>query len=309
MVRNGAPTITIGIPFYNAEATLLDAIRSVFAQTHGNWELILLDDGSTDRSLEIARSVDDPRVRVYSDGQNKRLAARLNEMTRLARSGYMARMDADDLMSPTRLEQQFEVLNARPEVDLVSTGVCSLRDDYEPVGVRCVAPGHSIRPRGLLGGQSGIVHASILGRRDWFVRNPYKESLAKSQDTNLWVRAYSRDDLRVAFLPEPLYYYREDGNVSTPKLLLAYQIGRQTILRDAGARFSLADRASAYLSSSGRSVAVRVLDRLGRMELIRARRHPVALGDVEKQRLVSEIRAIRGLELPLGSPAGMLDGS
>src|SRR5690554_4188978 len=93
------PSVSIGIPFFNAEAYLLDAIKSVFAQTHQNWELILLDDGSTDRSLEIARSIDDPRVRVYSDGQNKHLAARLNEIARLARYEYLARMDADDLMA------------------------------------------------------------------------------------------------------------------------------------------------------------------------------------------------------------------
>ena len=302
MVTSEAPCISIGIPFYNAEATLLDAVRSVFAQTHEDWELILVDDGSTDRSLEIAHSIDDPRVRVYSDGKNKRLATRLNEMRHLVSTDYMARMDADDLMSPTRLARQLEVLVVNPEVDLVSTGVCSLKDDYEPMGVRCVAPGHSIHPRGLLGGHSGIVHASVLGRKAWFERNPYKEDLVISQDTNLWVRAYSRDDLRIAFVPEPMYYYREDGSVSPRKLLLAYQIGRQTILRDAGSRFSLVDRVAAFAASSGRSVAVRVLDRLGRLDVIRARRNPVRLSDIERQHLTSEIAAIRALDLPLRAP-------
>ena len=89
--------ITIGIPFYNAEAYLADAIRSVFAQTYEDWELILIDDGSTDNSLAIARSVDDPRVRVYSDGKNKKLASRLNELTQLATYEFIARMDADDV--------------------------------------------------------------------------------------------------------------------------------------------------------------------------------------------------------------------
>jgi glycosyltransferase involved in cell wall biosynthesis len=73
--------MTIGIPFYNAEAYLGDAIRSIFAQTYHDWELILVDDGSTDRSLEIARAVRDPRVRVISDGQNRRLPYRLNQIT------------------------------------------------------------------------------------------------------------------------------------------------------------------------------------------------------------------------------------
>jgi len=82
--------VTIGLPFYNAEKYLTDAIRAVFAQTHQHWELILIDDGSTDGSLKIAKSVQDPRVRVYSDGKNKKLAARLNEITKLAKYEYIA---------------------------------------------------------------------------------------------------------------------------------------------------------------------------------------------------------------------------
>src|SRR5512136_1054483 len=81
-----APRVTVGIPFYNAGQTLADAVRSVFAQTLTDWELILLDDGSTDRGLEFARSIDDPRVRVVSDGRNLRLAARLNQIAEFARA-------------------------------------------------------------------------------------------------------------------------------------------------------------------------------------------------------------------------------
>lgn len=299
MVMADSPLVTIGIPFYNAEDTLFDAVRSVFAQTHTNWELILLDDGSTDRSLEIARSIDDSRVRVYSDGLNKRLAARLNEMRSLVRSEYMARMDADDLMAPTRIQRQLEAFAASPDIDLVSTGVCSLTDDHEPVGVRYVEARHTIHPRKLLGGHSGIVHASILGRKAWFERNAYSEDLPISQDTNLWVRAYSRGDLRAAFVAEPLYYYREDANVSSRRLLLAYRIGRQTILRDAASGFSFADRAVAFAACTGRTVAVHVLERLGRMDAVRARRNPVLLDESEKQRLTREIAAIRSVDLPL----------
>ena len=106
--------ITIGLPFYNAENYLELAIKSVFAQTYQDWELILMDDGSTDRSLEIAKSINDPRVSVYSDGKNKKLAARLNEIVRLAKYDYLARMDADDLMSTKRIETQMNILKNNP---------------------------------------------------------------------------------------------------------------------------------------------------------------------------------------------------
>ena len=98
--------ITIGIPFYNAEVYLADAIRSIFAQTYQEWELILVDDGSTDSSLEIARSVKDSRVRVIADGVNRRLPYRLNQITAEAKYDLIGRMDADDIISPVRFEKQ-----------------------------------------------------------------------------------------------------------------------------------------------------------------------------------------------------------
>jgi glycosyltransferase involved in cell wall biosynthesis len=295
------PPVSIGIPFYNAENYLLDAIKSVFAQTHENWELILLDDGSTDRSLEIAHSIDDPRVRVHSDGQNKRLAARLNELTRLARYDHLARMDADDLMSPHRVEKQLQLMLRDSDADLVTTGICSLRDDCEPVGFRCVAEDHEISPSRLLIGNSGIVHAAMLGRRQWFLRNAYDESLPQSEDTNLWVRAFAKRDLSVRFLREPLYYYREDGNVSVQKLLLAYRVGRQTILRDAKEQFSYRDRVLAFATTCAKSVAVHALGAVGRLDVIRVRRNSDVLNDAQRERVVREIAAIRAQPLPVKS--------
>lgn len=293
------PAVTIGIPFYNAETTLLDAVRSVFAQTHQDWELILLDDGSTDRSLELARSVRDPRVKVYSDGQNRRLAARLNEMTRLAGHEFLARMDADDLMSPLRLERQLDVLVSRPDIDLVTTGLCSLSNHYEPLGTRCVSSSHFITPDGLLGSKSGIVHAAVTGRRGWFLRNPYNENLSRGEDTNLWVRAFSLEDLKVYFLREPYYYYREDGSVSKDIILAAYRDTRYTILNDAKHHFSIGSRLRALTASAVKSLSVRLLDRMGRLDVIRNRRNSFAICPEEYGRLVREIGDIRSLNLTL----------
>ena len=77
--NTNAPLVSVGLPFYNAANTLALAIRSVIIQTYQNWELLLWDDGSTDESLEIARSFCvDPRIRLYSDGQNRALRAAKN---------------------------------------------------------------------------------------------------------------------------------------------------------------------------------------------------------------------------------------
>ena len=102
--------VTIGLPFYNDRLTLELAIKSIFAQTYKNWELILVDDGSTDGSLNIAKKITDKRVRIISDEKNKGLIFRLNQIASLAKGKYLARMDADDLMQPTRIEKQVEFL-------------------------------------------------------------------------------------------------------------------------------------------------------------------------------------------------------
>ncbi len=293
------PPITIGISFYNAEATILDAVRSVFAQTHQDWELILMDDGSTDRSLELVRSIKDPRVKIYSDGRNRRLAARLNEMAELASHDYMARMDADDLISPNRIERQLEFLIARPEMDLVSTGVCSLTNNNEPLGVRGVSESHVITPRSLLLGSSGIVHASLVGNRAWFLRNRYRENIRTGQDANLWVRGFSRDDLRVGFICDPLYYYREDGNVVRAKLLTAYRQGLRTIVKDSGSGFSFGEKLQGFSVTLAKLVAVQLLSITGSLDILRKRRNGMPMREDDKEKLLREIEYIRNVQLPV----------
>ena len=214
--------ISIGIPFYNAEEFLADAIRSVFAQTYTNWELILIDDGSTDKSLEIAKSINDPRVSVYSDGKNKKLAARLNEIVDHAKYDLIARMDADDLMSPNRLEKQLEILKLHPEISLVSTGTFSITNNLQLIGVRGENV-TSISFSDLLNRKASILHAAILGRKKWFKRNRYDPSVKRSQDLDLWLRSSKKKDLDIYLLEEPLYYYREEGSANSDRLLLSYK--------------------------------------------------------------------------------------
>lgn len=299
MVTPILPPITIGIPFYNAEATILDAVRSVFAQTHCDWELILFDDGSTDHSLELAHSINDSRVKVYSDGQNLRLATRLNQIAELASHEHLARMDADDLISPVRIERQLSALAIRPEWDLVSTGVCSLTDEGKPLGVRCVPADYTISPGDLLAGRTGIVHASVVGKRAWFKRNRYREVLRSSEDANLWIRAFSKGDLNMGFVSEPLYYYREDGNVALSKLSTAYWEGLRTIVKDAGPGYSLFEKGRGFVAILARLVAARILSMTDSLDILRNRRTGTALTPHEEEKLLKEIGYVKKIKLPI----------
>jgi glycosyltransferase involved in cell wall biosynthesis len=265
--------MTIGIPFYNAEAYLGDAIRSIFAQTYHDWELILVDDGSTDRSLEIARAVRDPRVRVISDGQNRRLPYRLNQITAEARTDFLGRMDADDLTSPSRFEKEMAFLSEHTEIDLVSTGVCSITNDKRPIGVRSIAPGRIIDGRSLLLGHSPIMHPAILGRRVWFQRNPYDASVDRIEDYELWLRAYSKNDLKVHVMSEPLFYYREEENVTARRLLTVYAGQRRLYSTYAHLGFKSWGIPFLTTRSFCKALIVLTLSACNRMDLLLTRRN------------------------------------
>lgn len=224
--------VTIGLPFFNAEDSLPDALRSIFAQTHQDWELILVDDGSTDGSLEIARMVTDPRVKVVSDGVNIRLAGRLNQIVDLAQTDIIVRMDADDLMPPERIERELTILNEKPDVDLVSTGLVSIDKDGHPFGHRSHFANTVTRDDLLKKRGAGIVHAAVVGRREWFVRNPYDPTAPIAQDYDLWLRSSAKDDLAVHIIREALYYVRELSSATPSKMLRAYRMDRRSLWRN-----------------------------------------------------------------------------
>ena len=198
-------SVTIGIPFLNARCYLADAVRSVFAQTHDDWELLLIDDGSSDGSIDVVRHLDDPRVRVRSDGGNRGLCARLNQIASLAQGAYLARMDADDLMHPERIERQVEFLRAHPNIDLIDTATFSVDDDLAPLGIRGDRP-LDARPEVVL--RNGLlIHPTVMGRAEWFRRNPYDPVYVRAEDRELWSRTCATT--RFARLCEPLFFYRE----------------------------------------------------------------------------------------------------
>ncbi|AMC10855.1 hypothetical protein Lupro_06185 [Lutibacter profundi] len=284
--------VTIGLPFYNAEKYLADAIRSVFAQTHQYWELILIDDGSTDGSLEIAKSVQDTRVRVYSDGENKKLATRLNEIVQLAKFDIIARMDADDLMSPTRIEKQLKILEQYPEIDLVTTGLFSVTNDLKLIGVRwhyntTISFDEVLNKKGC-----GVVHAAIIGRKSWFTRNPYDTTLKIAQDYELWLRASSKNDFNIYLLQEPLYYYREENNATSEKLLIAYKNERQ-MYRKYGKR----DKNKLVFKSHLKSFIIKILKRINQLELLLKRRNSLINNEDYYDKVRFEIECIKSTKI------------
>jgi len=305
------PAVTVGIPFYNAGSTLADAVRSVLAQTLDDWELVLVDDGSTDGGIEVARSLRDSRVRVVSDGRNRGLSARLNQIAEFARSKLLARMDADDLMHSDRLAVQVEYLDRNPKVDVVGTGMYILDGDGRPVAKRpaSTAP---LTARSVLTGAC-LMHATVMGRTDWFRQNPYYDPACppvypEAEDFELWCRTFGAS--RFARIPDPYYYCNEHASFSMSKYARASRsvaraqwryglrligfLGCCVLSARQAAKF-LAHTCAAGLRLQGRMIA----------------RRSIALTPSEAEKVAADLARIRSIVLPTspGESAGERAGA
>jgi glycosyltransferase involved in cell wall biosynthesis len=199
------PLVSIAISFFNNQHTLNDAIVSVLNQTFDDWELILLDDGSTDDSLKIAKQFKDVRITLISDKYNKGLVERLNQSVSLATGKYYARMDSDDIMHPERLNQQVQFLEQHPEVDVVDTPMYVMNQSGHLKGIRnSQLTKWSLKL--ILSGKT-LNHATVMGHTEWFKKNPYNPEYIRAEDVELWCRTINQSTF--ARLNKELYFVRE----------------------------------------------------------------------------------------------------
>jgi len=201
------PLISIGMPVFNGEAHIREAIESILWQTWKHWELIVMDDGSSDASAALARGFGDARIRVYSDGRRLGLARRMNEAVRHSRGAYFARMDADDIAFPERLESQMGYLHAHPHIDLVGAQALVFESSGRVIGTRRMPENHTEICASPCSGLR-VMHPTFMACKSWFERFPYHEGLKKAQDQALL--ASSMLESRFANVPEVLLAYRED---------------------------------------------------------------------------------------------------
>jgi glycosyltransferase involved in cell wall biosynthesis len=209
------PLFSIVIPYYNPGPYFELAIKSVFAQTVSDWELLLIDDGSRDGSQAVAASIRDKRVKAFADGANRGLSSRLNEGARLASGEFLFRMDADDMMHPERLEQEGRVLGDSSDDTVLGTACYSIDANSEIVGWRPALARMHVGYRA----RHSFLHPSVAARTAWFRANPYSEEpiYRRSQDAELWCR--TAPYAKFSWIQRPLQFYRELGVFSLPNYL------------------------------------------------------------------------------------------
>lgn len=210
------PLITIAMPIYNAGNDLRLAVRSLLVQTERNWELLLIDDGSTDQSIEeIGDLIRDSRIRLVRGDKNKGLAKRLNEAIDMARGEFLARMDHDDVSFPERLEKQVIALRKDESLDVVATRAILIDENYQEAGMFpseilhrdiCKYPW-----RGFY-----FPHPAWMGRTEWFRKFRYREQgTYLCEDQELLLRSYPKSKFET--VNQVLFAYRIRTHVSLRK--------------------------------------------------------------------------------------------
>lgn len=232
MTKNNNILITIAIPFYNAEKYLSSAVKSVLKQTYEDWCMILVDDGSTDSSLEIAKKFEesDPRIKVFSDGENRNLGFRLNQISVLTTTKYLGRMDADDIMHPEKIEKQMTILLQNQEIDVIGTNAYSINEENKVVGIR-----YKDIDKGVLLNVDSFIHPTIIAKTEWFRKNRYDDNALRIEDKELWYRTSDQSNFKM--IAEPLFFYREVGQNYYQKYFKANEAKKYILKKYDNSRF------------------------------------------------------------------------
>lgn len=201
--------LSVVMPVYNTAPWLSAAVQSILDQSFGDFEFLIINDGSTDHTLEVLGSFSDPRIKLVNNEGNKGVIYSLNRGIDLAQGTWIARMDGDDISLPHRFQRQMEYLRSHPEVDLLATRVKLIdqdghdagvwRDDIEVIDEKQIL--------GHLPLNNCIAHPSVMVRAHLMKSFRYRSEQLHSEDYDLWMRLAASGRV-LAKLDEALVLHR-----------------------------------------------------------------------------------------------------
>lgn len=212
------PLVSIAMPVFNGGRHLKYSVLSILRQSYTNWELLLLDDGSSDDAFKQLKIISDNRIKILSDGKNLGLARRLNQLVFEAKGTFFARMDHDDIAYPDRLLKQVKYLSENPDIDLIGANCITINEVNQMIGKLPFSSDHvSLTQRPWLG--IHLPHPTWFGRIEWFRENPYLDSPAPycAEDQELLLRTHTFS--RFHNLSEVLLAYRLRAKIDLGKML------------------------------------------------------------------------------------------
>jgi glycosyltransferase involved in cell wall biosynthesis len=205
------PQISILFPVYNGAEYLSGAINSLLQQSFKNFEILLINDGSTDDSQKVIETFDDKRIKKILHRKNKGLISTLNEGLILSRGEYIARMDQDDLSSPNRLEKQLTYLQNHPNVSIVGSLAGVMNEKGEILEIMPV-PIYSDDISFGLSIKNCFIHGSVMLNRKMIPEEvlSYPTESVHAEDYAFWINL-RKNNLQMHNLPEVLYFWRSHG--------------------------------------------------------------------------------------------------
>ncbi len=222
------PQLSIILPVYNAGRHLSHAVQSILDQSYTDFELLAIDDGSTDESWETLKEYRDPRMHLYAQ-ENQGLFATLNRGIQVSRGQFIARMDQDDYSEPDRLKKQVDFLVQHPEVGVLGTTAYIMNEAGETTAINPSLL-HDTELKLQLLYQTPFTHGSVMINRDHLVQlTPpfYRGSAGNAEDYDFWSRLAPLTTF--ATLAEPLYGWRDNptgmsNSGSTEQRKFAHQV-------------------------------------------------------------------------------------
>ncbi len=212
---NKSPALSVILPVYNTERYLREAVDSILTQTFTDFELILIDDGSTDRSGDICREYAgrDPRI-VLIDRPNGGLVSALNEGIAKARAPLIARMDADDIAMPERFACQYAHMMKNPQIAVLGSAIRWIDETGQITGLG-LYPLIPAESKDALKRGCSVAHPAVIMRKSAVLKaGGYRTAFIYAEDYDLWLRLVEQGH-DISNLPQPLLKYRGHGaNVS-----------------------------------------------------------------------------------------------
>lgn len=203
------PKVSVILPVYNAEKYLAAAIDSILQQTFTDFELLLINDGSTDSSEQIIQRYNDPRIVYVRNESNQGLIYSLNKAIDLAKGEYIARMDADDVALPERFSEQTTFLDNQKNVGIVATVIDFINETDSKIGnwELDVATTSPKAIRNTMPFECCIAHPSVMGKTTLFKKYKYDPKQSHIEDYDLWLRMLD-DGIVIDKIKDPLLLYR-----------------------------------------------------------------------------------------------------
>lgn len=289
------PKVCVIMPVYNGEKTIIYALASLLNQSYTNWICVIVNDGSTDSTIQILNSLTDPRFQVYHLDKNCGRGIARDEALKHAEGDYLAYLDADDMMHKDKLKLQIEYLEANPDIRMVSCGCITFNEKYEACRASYLK---DLKSANIMkyGQVLPLLPGAIMVRLDQAKKFGYNHYLDVAEDLDFFARYC--DGYRYANIGKPYYYY-QTGNVTARKLLY-YQINTLrycVVLWKRGFHFkAITEIIMRCLKIFAYCILIPIL---GTNRLVNSRGKQIKLSSVDKDVFYNELRSIQKISKTL----------